>query len=121
MVTRALIVLVRIFGRLPPPASILFAAILNRAARPFHAVNYWGSRAGVLVYNRHRMAAKLDRVVDALQRRLQRERSADLRRAMSYPTLWDPYFKPCMTLADIYRYPVQHFEFHRQQLTLNRI
>ena len=31
---------------------------------------------------------------------------------------WDPYFRPFMTLADVYAYPVLHFEHHRQQLTL---
>jgi hypothetical protein len=24
-----------------------------------------------------------------------------------------------MTLADVYRFPTQHFDFHRRQLTLN--
>jgi hypothetical protein len=43
MVTRALLVLVGVFGRLPAPVSKLFAAILNTAARPFHTINYWGS------------------------------------------------------------------------------
>ena len=31
---------------------------------------------------------------------------------------WDPYFKAYMTLADVYRYPTQHCEHHRRQLTL---
>ncbi|MET9856811.1 hypothetical protein ABZY57_28240 [Streptomyces sp. NPDC006450] len=31
----------------------------------------------------------------------------------------DPFFKDFMTLADLYRYPTQHFDFHRRQLTLN--
>lgn len=118
MVVRALLVLVRVFGRLPPPASKLFAALLNAATRPFHTVNFWGSRMGRLFYNRKRMAKKLDRVIDALQRRLEREHSADLMRVMSYPTRWDPFFKPSMTLADVYRYPAQHFEFHRRQLSV---
>ena len=37
---------------------------------------------------------------------------------MAFPTSWDPYFAPCMTLADVYRYPSRHFEHHRRQLTL---
>ena len=27
-------------------------------------------------------------------------------------------FKDVMTLADLYHYPTQHFEFHQRQLTL---
>jgi hypothetical protein len=38
---------------------------------------------------------------------------------MYYPTCWDPFFKEYMTLADVYRFPTQHFDFHRRQLTLN--
>ena len=37
---------------------------------------------------------------------------------MHYPTRWDPFFADYMTLADLYRFPTQHFEFHQAQLTL---
>jgi len=36
---------------------------------------------------------------------------------MHYPTSWDPFFGSYMTLAELYRYPTKHFEFHRCQLT----
>jgi hypothetical protein len=39
-------------------------------------------------------------------------------RGMHYPSGWDPYFRDYMTIADIYRYPGQHFDRHRRQLTL---
>ena len=35
-----------------------------------------------------------------------------------YPMRWDPFFKDTMTLADVYHFPTQHFEFHRRPLTL---
>ena len=108
MVVQALMVLVRLFGRLPGWAGRCFAGALNAGARPFHVVNYWGSRLGATVYSHRRMAAKLDKVVDTLQRRLLRELDTDLQRSMSFPTRWDPFFKPTMTLADVYRYPVPH-------------
>jgi hypothetical protein len=41
-----------------------------------------------------------------------------LERGMHYPTRWDPFFKDYMTLADVYLFPTQHFDFHRRQLTL---
>jgi len=117
MIVRALLILVRAFSRLPAPVSEWFAAGLNFATVPFHAVNYWGSRLGALAYDHRRMGAKLDRVVASLQRRLRREHSVDLTLSMSYPVRWDPFFKPTMTLADVYHYPTQHFDFHRQQLS----
>ena len=49
---------------------------LNRSAsatRLFHSINYYGSCAAALVYNRHRMGAKLDRVIASLQHNLDRD------------------------------------------------
>ena len=46
LITRALLILVRIFGLLPDAASRVFARLLDSAQRPFHLVNYLGSRAG---------------------------------------------------------------------------
>jgi hypothetical protein len=37
----------------------------------------------------------------------------------NYPTRWEPFFKDYMTLAHVYRYPGQHFDFHKGQLTLS--
>jgi hypothetical protein len=118
MVVQRLLVLVRIFSRLPHRASRVFANILGAATRPFHIVNYYGSCAAALVYNRRRMGAKLDRVIGSLQRQLARGNDADFARGMYFPTQWDPFFEDYMTLEDVYRYPGQHFDFHARQLTL---
>lgn len=118
MVVLRLLVLVRILARLPDRVGRGFAALLDAGTRPFHLINYYGARGGALVYDRRRMAAKLDRVIAKLQRRLARERDTDFRLAMAYPTRWDPYFRDHMTVADIYRYPRRHFDHHRRQLTL---
>jgi hypothetical protein len=40
---------------------------------------------------------------------------------MHFPTRWDPYFRDLMTVADVYRYPGQHYDHHRRQLTLSRM
>jgi len=64
------------------------------------------------------MAPVLDQVIAALDKHLQRETGSVLRRGMHYPATWDPFFADYMTLADIYRYPTQHFRFHQRQLTL---
>lgn len=118
-IVRALLVLVRLFGRLPGSVSRRFAAALNAATPPFHVINYLGSCGGGLLGPR-RAAAWLDRIIASLHRSLDRATEADLARGMHYPTRWDPFFQPYMTLADIYRYPSLHFAFHRQQLTLDR-
>jgi hypothetical protein len=118
MVVQRLLVLVRVFSRLPDPASRLFANILDSATKPFHLINYFGSCSAVRVYNRRRMGAKLDRVIGSLQRKLNREKVADFARGMHYPIRWDPFFDDFMTLEDVYRYPGRHFDFHAHQLTL---
>lgn len=120
MVVRALLPLVRVVSRLPRPAGTAFAAALNAGTRPFDAVNYWGSRGAALVYNRRRMGRKLEQTIKALSRRLERESSRSLARSMPFPDRWDPFFKPVMTLQDVYAYPTLHFDFHAKQLNLRR-
>jgi hypothetical protein len=118
MVVQRLLILVRIFSRLPDPVNHAFADILDAASKPFHIINYYGSCAAALVYNRRRMGAKLDGVIASLQRKLAGEIEADFARGMSYPPRWDPFFEDFMTLEDVYRYPGRHFDFHAHQLTL---
>ncbi len=119
MVVQRLLVLVRVFGRLPDPVSRIYARGLNAATTPFHAINYYGSCAAATVYNRRRMGAKLDRVICSLQRTLDRERDDTFHRGMHFPPRWDPFFTDYMTLEDVYRYPGRHFDFHARQLTFD--
>ena len=113
-----LLVLVRIFGRLPDGLSRVFAGALEASTRPFHVINYCGSVGGPRLLGYEGMGRRFDRVIDRLLRHLELESDSELARGMNYPISWDPYFKAYMTLADIYRYPTQHFEHHRRQLTL---
>jgi hypothetical protein len=118
IIVRALLVLVRLLGRLPAGASGAYARLLDRATGPFDTVNYYGARLGARVYSHRRMAAKGDRVIAAVQRRLAKESDASLTRVIHYPVRWDPFFADFMTLAELYRYPTRHYDFHRRQLTL---
>jgi hypothetical protein len=113
-----LLFLVRIFGRLPDGLGRAFARILEAATGPFDVINYLGAVIGPRLLGYPGMGRRFDRVVDNLLRHLDRESDAELARGMHYPTSWDPYFTAYMTLADVYRYPTQHFEHHRRQLTL---
>ncbi|TCC30689.1 DinB family protein [Kribbella speibonae] len=119
LIIRALLRLVRLFGRLPRGASRGYARLLNAATRPFDEVNFLGSYAAGHTVSPARMVVMFDRVIDKLHRRLDAETEASLARGMHYPTRWDPFFKEYMTLADVYRFPTQHYDFHRRQLTLD--
>ena len=115
---RPLLALLRVFGRLPAPVSRVFARVLNAGTKPFDVVNYLGPVGGARVLGRRRTGLAFDRVITWLHRRLDAEREADLTLAMHYPTRWDPFFQDVMTIAGLYRYPTQHFDFHHRQLTL---
>ena len=116
LIMRALLALARGFSRLPRRASRGFARMLNAGTKPFDVANFLGSWLGGTFLPRRGMDALCDRTIAALHRRLDRE--SDLGRGMHYPTRWDPFFQDFMTLADLYRFPVQHFDFHRAQLSL---
>jgi DinB superfamily len=118
LLVRRLLPLVRLMGRLPDPASRIFAGVLNAATRPFHVINYLGSLAGARVLGHARMERIFERIVNSLTASLLRASDADLARGMYFPTGWDPYFRDYMTLADVYHYATQHYRHHRGQLTL---
>jgi DinB superfamily len=119
LIIRALLRLVRVFARLPGGVSRGFARVLNAGTKPFDVVNFLGSYAAGHAVTPYRMEEMFDHAIDKLHRRLDAESDADLERGMHYPTRWDPFFKEYMTLADVYRFPTQHFDFHRRQLTLD--
>lgn len=117
LLVRRLTWMVKLLGRLPRRATKPFAAVLNSSTRPFHWINYVGSVAGGAVFTPERMQRRLDRVTAHLDRDIDRESERSLERGMYYPTRWDPYFAPYMTLGDIYHYPTQHFDHHDRQLS----
>ncbi len=119
LIVRNLLPLVRLITRLPPGAGRGFAATLNAGARPFHLVNYLGSVAGGHALSVHRMGKLFDRTCAGLARRLAACTDTDLGRSMPFPKRWDPFFTDHMTVLDVYHYPLQHFQFHRRQLTLD--
>lgn len=121
MIVQKLLILLRLFGRLPSGVSRANSRFLNAATKPFDLINFYGSRLAARVYNRRRMGAKMDRVIASLQRSLARETNATFTRSMRYPNRWDPYFREYMTLAEIYRYPGQHYDHHRNQLTVTGV
>ncbi|MCQ9164793.1 MULTISPECIES: DinB family protein [unclassified Arthrobacter] len=118
LVVRTLVPLVKAVSRLPRPWGRAFARALDASTGPFDTVNFWGSRAAALVFNRRRMARKMHATTRHLAAALERESPASLARTMDFPGRWDPFFRPSMTLADVYAYPTLHFDFHAKQLSL---
>jgi hypothetical protein len=120
ILVRALMPLVKGFGRLPPVASRTFAAILNAGTRPFHVLNYLSALPGGTVLSSRVMGKLMDSTIEHLRDRFAGESDHTLELAMHFPVGWDPYFKDTMTVADVYHYPTQHYEHHRHQLTTRR-
>ena len=120
LLVRALLPLVKGFGRLPDAVSRVFAAALNAATRPFHLVNYLSALPGSRVVRGPAMGRFMDRTIGHLRASLERESGRTLALAMHFPIGWDPYFKDVMTVADVYDYPTQHYDHHRRQLTTRR-
>jgi hypothetical protein len=50
-----------VYWAIPDGVSRTYARLLDVATRPFDLINYYGSRAAALVYNRHRMGTKMNR------------------------------------------------------------
>jgi len=70
------------------------------------------------VFRGPRLRRQFDRTIASLHRHLDVETDEELARAMSFPVDWDPFFQDRMTLGEVYRYGTEHFDDHRQQLTL---
>jgi DinB superfamily len=120
LLVRNLRPLVWTFSHLPDTSSRSFAALLNRGTRPFHVINYLGSLFGGRVLGYPRMQRLMDRTTSKLQSSLRNQTELSLARGMHFPVGWDPYFNDFMTLLQIYHYPTQHYDHHRQQLTLRK-
>lgn len=118
LLVRNLRLLVWGFSRLPDGASRRFAAVLDAGTRPFHVINYVGLLFGARVLGYPRMERLMDRAATGIQASLRARSVEALGRGMHFPVGWDPYFSDFMTLLEVYRYPTQHYDHHRAQLTL---
>jgi hypothetical protein len=79
-----LLVLVRVFGRLPDGVSRAFARALEASTKPFHVINYIGSVVGPRLLGYEGMGQRFDRVVANLLRHLDAESDSELSRGMHY-------------------------------------
>lgn len=65
------------------------------------------------------MERVMDHVTHSLIRTLARASDKQLARGMHFPVDWDPYFGDYMTVQDVLHYATQHYQHHRNQLTLS--
>lgn len=118
MIVAALRNLVRVVAILPAVCGRVLARSLDAGTVPFDWINYQGSRYATLIFNHQRMAAKLDKVLTALARSLEEAPVEKLAITMNFPMRWDPFFREEMSLIDTFAYPIDHYDFHRKQLSL---
>lgn len=117
IVVRRLIWMVKVLSHLPNAATKAFAASLDATTTPFNWANYIGPVGAAKIISPARMQRWLDRLTTWLEKDMDGQNAKGLARGMYYPTTWDPYFKSRMTLADLYRYPTQHYDHHDRQLS----
>ena len=115
LVVRTLLPLVHALGTLGHSRG--FAAALNATRRPFHLINYLGSCFGGQILSTRAMAGLLDRTMNALHCKLAAETDRSLAQRLHFPTAWDPYFTPTMSVLDVYHFGTRHFDHHRCRYT----
>ena len=117
MILRRLETCVRSHLQKPSGFHRLFAGLLNAFTWLFNPVNAAGTRGGAKIYRRNNIEPKFDRVIDSLLKKLASVKENEWQLGMYYPTKWDPLFSQFMTLEKLFRYPVNHFNFHLKQIS----
>jgi len=68
------------------------------------------------VFTHRRLGQLFERIYTLLMRQIDSIHGAEWANGMHYPTRWDPTFSEFMTLENLFRYPIQHFQLHRDQI-----
>jgi DinB family protein len=117
-VLTSLLPLARLFGHLPKAFSHPLAQMLNGCTRPFNWINALGTRLGGRVMTSKSLGKTFDWANAHLVKALYTFSDEDWQRCGMYaPTRWDAVsFKDYMTLEDLFRMPLLHFNFHLKQI-----
>jgi hypothetical protein len=116
VVAIALLPLTRLWGRLPKGSSRPFARMLDSFTGPFNRVNAFGARMQGRLFAFDRLGAVYDRAEGSLLKNAASIRDGEWDHGMYYPTRWDSNFREFMTVQELFRYPVTHFNFHLGQI-----
>lgn len=113
-----LLPLARLLGRFPKSFSQPLARLSNSCTIPFNWINALGARLGGRIFTPRSLGKIFDWVHTRLLKTLDSLKEKELEsRGMYAPAQWDPVsLKDYMTLEDIFRMPLLHFTFHRQQI-----
>jgi DinB family protein len=116
MILNVLIPMARLWGRLPKSSSKPFAWLLNAITGPFNWFNALGARMQGTVFTYKRLGKLFDRVHASLVQQVDSIKDDEWQRGMYYPIRWDSNFSEFMTLEKLLHYPVNHFNFHLDQI-----
>jgi len=117
MIINILLPMARLWGRLPKSSSKWFAWLLNALTGPFNWFNALGAQGQGKVFTYQRLGKIYDRAYFSLLKKIDSIKEEEWERGMHYPTRWDPNFREFMTLEQLFRYPVTHFNFHLTQIS----
>ncbi len=116
IILNALLPMARLWGHLPKWTSKIFASILNAFTTPFNWINALGARLQAQIFTDQRIGQVYDWTHASLIKQLEAIKDDEWERGMHYPTRWDPNFHDFMTIRELFRYPITHFNFHMEQL-----
>jgi hypothetical protein len=106
----------RLWGRLPKESSRPFARMLDRFTGPFNRVNAFGARMQGRLVAPDRVGSVYNRAEGWLLKKAASIGDMEWERGVYYPTRWDANFGEFMTIEELFRYPVTHFNFHLGQI-----
>jgi hypothetical protein len=117
-VTRMVIVVMAAFSRLPPGASRAWAAGMSAVTPLYHRLNWLAAVVGGRLFTVARMGRQMEAVTGKILHFYDHASPLELRRGMTIPPSWDPYFSTWMDRAELMTWAPMHYRHHRGQLTL---
>ena len=120
-VTRMVIVVMGVFSRLPAGASRAWAAGMAAVTPLYHRLNWLGGVVGGRLFTVSRMGRQMEAVTAEILHFYDHASPGDLRRGMTIPPSWDPYFSTWMDRAQLMTWAPMHYQHHRRQLTLTTL
>ena len=120
-VTRMVIVVMGAFSRLPPGASRAWAAGMAAVTPLYHRLNWLGGVVGGRLFTVAGMGRQMEAVTAKILHFYDQASPGELRRGMTIPPSWDPYFSTWMDRAELMTWAPMHYRHHRGQLTLTTL
>jgi hypothetical protein len=120
-ITRMVIVVMGVFSRLPAGASRAWAAGMTAVTPLYNRLNFAGGVVGGRLITVTRMGRQMEAVTAKILHFYDQASPGELRRGMTIPPSWDPYFSIWMDRAELMTWAAKHYLHHRRQLTLTTL